>query len=147
MAFWACVFTPGSWSQFKAAGGGTAGFREKAWSRAQRMTRGDVLLCYLADAKCWFALLTVTGEAYWSTQPEIWHGEPFPARIPVEVEVELPETRAVSAGALVDELPRLRRAREAAPGAWAGFLRGAPRLWPDDEGEIVRRAILVAASE
>lgn len=62
-------------------------------------------------------------------------------RVPVEVVEELPEDASVSAEDLVREIPRLKNAADKQPGAWAGFLRGAPRRWPAEDAEVVIAAL------
>ena len=105
------------------------------------MRPGDMLLCYLVEQSAWVAALKVAGLAYWSNEPPIWPGNQFPVRIDVEVVVELPPEHAVSARQLIDALPRLRLANAKNPGSWGGFVRGAPRVWPEDEARTVLAAL------
>jgi hypothetical protein len=140
-ATYVIVFTQESWRQFKRAGANTAGFPERAMSRAKRLAPGDTLLCYLVNGGGWVAALRVAGRAYSATEPPIWTGSVFPVRVPVEMLVELPVQDAVPATELLDRLPRLWRANLKAPGGWAGYIRGTPRLWPEDEAGTVLQAI------
>jgi hypothetical protein len=135
------VFTPASWQQFKAAGANTAGFPDRAMSRAAKIAPKDTLLCYLVDGGGWIAALRVVGAAYWVAEPSIWPQGAFPVRVPVEVLVELPTQRAVRPSEVIDLLPRLWKANLKQGGAWAAFVRGTPRRWPDDEARTLLDAI------
>lgn len=140
-AYYVAVFTRKSWSLFLAAGGTTAGFPSKAWTRVARLRPGDYLLCYLVEVQQWIGLIRVTGEPYSGSEPPVWGAGLFPARVPVEVVEKLSEDTSVSAKDLISQIPRLKSAADKHPGAWAGFLRGAPRRWPADDAEVVIDAI------
>jgi hypothetical protein len=135
------VFTQDSWRQFKEAGANTAGFPEGSGVRAEKLAPGDTLLCYLVNGGGWVAALRVAGRTYSATDPPIWAGGAFPIRIAVEMLVELPVQDAIPATELLDRLPRLWRANLKTPGGWAGYVRGTPRLWPDDEAQTVLEAL------
>jgi len=135
------VFTQDSWRQFKEAGANTAGFPEGSRTRAGKLAPEDTLLCYLVNGGGWVAALRVVGRAYSATNPPIWADGAFPIRIAVEMVVELPVEEAVPATDLLDQLPRLWRANLKTPGGWAGYVRGTPRLWPNDEANTVLDAI------
>jgi hypothetical protein len=139
--YYVVVFTRKSWHLFLAAGGTTAGFPSKAWNRVAKLRPGDYLLCYVVEVKQWIGLIRVTGDPYSGSEPPIWGIGVFPARVPVEVVEELPEDASVSAEDLVRKIPRLKNAADKQPGAWAGFLRGAPRRWPAEDAEVVIDAL------
>jgi hypothetical protein len=140
-SYYVAVFTRKSWLLFLAAGGTTAGFPSTAWPRVAKLRPGDYLLCYLVGVQEWIGLLRVAGEPYSGSEPPIWGDGAFPARVPVEVVEELPEDASVSAKDLVRQIPRLKNAADKNPGAWAAFMRGAPRRWTAEDAGIVIDAL------
>lgn len=108
------------------------------------MASGDMLLCYLVDIGRWMGLLRVTGPAYWSTDPPIWGESQFPVRIPVEFVIDLTDRQGMPAQVLVDRVPSHNKAQQRQPGAWAAYVRGAPRSWPAEDAEIAVDVMRVA---
>jgi hypothetical protein len=141
VAYYVAVFTKTSWRLFQEAGADTAAFPLPAWARVAKLNVGDYLLCYIVEAKQWIGLLRVTGRPYRATEPPIWGVGFFPSRISVEVIEALNADTAVSAKDIIWQIPKLRNAESKQAGAWAGFLRPAPRRWLAEDANVVIDAI------
>ena len=114
MTYWLDLFTIETWREFKEAGGTISGFRESRWSRVKRMKPGDRLLCYAVALKRWIAVLEVTSEPFFSSEPRIWESDDFPARVQVKVDLELGYGghAGTQPGPLLGWQPRIRWCRE-----------------------------------
>jgi len=139
--YFVTVFTRSTWDRFVSTGGKVAGFKSNASGRVNRLVRGDLLLCYIVDGVGFVGILEVTGATNDLVDNGTWKIEDFPIQIPVQVVAELPVHAAVPMMSLIDQLPRLLAANTRQAGAWGGFIRGAPREWPQDEARVVVQAL------
>ena len=46
MAYFLDLFTPETWQAFRESGATVTGFRERHWRQANRVSEGDIFLCY-----------------------------------------------------------------------------------------------------
>jgi restriction system protein len=133
MNYWLDLFTVQTYEEFQRAGAKVSGFRERQWSRCQRIQPGDRLLCYLTGISRWVGAVTVTGAAYRS-EDRIWEMEVFPVRLPVEAEILLPPEHGIPHQSLMSSLHSPAK-------AWAGLLRGSPNLLKAEDGQAILEAI------
>ena len=136
MNYWLDLFTVQTYDEFQKAGGKVSGFRERQWSRCQRMQPGDKLLCYLTGISRWVGVLTVKGPAYRSEE-RIWEMEVFPVRLPVNADLLLPPEHGIPHQSL---MPTLHSPAK----SWAGYLRGSPNLLKPEDGKVILDALLKA---
>lgn len=139
MAYWLDLFTLETWHEFKEAGGSISGFRNSRWSRTQKIKPDDRMLCYVVGLKRWIGVLKVVGEPAYSEEPRIWASNPFPARVAVEIELELNPETAVPARDLLPEMPMFAKLN--ATTGWGAFFMGSPAAWPIVDSKIVIQAI------
>lgn len=135
--YWLDLFTVETWKEFLAAGATVSGFRERRWSRVQRMAPGDYLLCYLTGVSRFLAVLEVTSQPFMAIEPKIW-SEDFPSRVNVRVISQLTPETAVPVHEL---LPALSFFDPNRPHAWTGRVRGSPERWSTEDGEVIVKAI------
>lgn len=138
------VFTRTTWEHFVSSGGSVLGFRSNASERAHRLVEGDRLLGYVVDGVGFVGLLEVAAEED-LTDDTSWGFEDFPIKISVRTLISLPLEAAIPVTSLIRQLPRLFAANQRQPGAWEGFFRGAPKMWPRYEAEVVESALSTAA--
>jgi hypothetical protein len=139
VAYWLDLFTIETWREFKQAGGQISGFRESRWVRVKKMQPGDRLLCYIVGLKRWVGVLKVVGDPWNGTEPAIWQSDTFPARVNVEIELELAPETGVPAVDLIPEMPMFDKLDGMR--GWGAFFMGSPALWQDVDGDIVVKAI------
>ncbi|GAA6524372.1 hypothetical protein [Intrasporangium sp. DVR] len=142
MTYWLDLFTVETWQEFKAAGATTSGFRESRWGRVRKMKPGDLLLCYVVGLQRWIAVLKITGEPFYAAEPRIWESDAFPARVQVEVELELTPETAVPAIELLPEMPMFDKLDGTR--GWGAFFMGSPAAWADADGKVVAEAVRAA---
>jgi hypothetical protein len=139
VAYWLDLFTIETWREFKQAGGQISGFRESRWVRVKKMQPGDRLLCYIVGLKRWVGVLKVVGDPWNGTEPAIWQSDTFPARVNVEIELELAPETGVPAVDLIPEMPMFDKLDGMR--GWGAFFMDSPALWQDVDGDIVVKAI------
>jgi hypothetical protein len=141
------TFTQQTWAEFLQLGSRMAAFRPSAAGRVGRFNQGDRLLCYIVDGVGFVGMLEVTESGHESKEMSAWSGDAFPIRIPVRVVIQLPKSAAIPITSLIASLPRIRSANERQSGAWGGFVRGAPKIWPAAEAEVVVAALIEAEKQ
>src|SRR5215472_11216827 len=81
MNYWLDLFTGTTWHEFREAGATVSGFSARRRAFAQRVKRGDILLCYLTGVMRWVGALEVTGPS--NNTDRIWKDQEFPVRFSV----------------------------------------------------------------
>lgn len=142
MKYWLNLFTFNTWQEFKEAGGAVSGFRERRWRTLEKMTPGDVMICYMTGLSRFFAILEVTGNPYRDETP-IWSEAMFSARIPVKIILELPPENAVPVVDLRDHLSYFQHMTS--PHAWTGHFRSSPLEERLEDARVVISALYDAA--
>jgi hypothetical protein len=130
VAYYLSLFNMETWHEFKAAGGKVGGFRQSRWGHVKKLKPGDRLLGYLVGAKRWVAVLRVTSEPYIATEPKIWAGDDFAARVDVEIESELTPETGVPITEVLPELTLLDKIKDKKGGSWGAFFIGSPHPGP-----------------
>jgi hypothetical protein len=138
------LFTGTTWKEFLDAGASVSGFRESRWSRVQKISPGDYLLCYLTGLSRWIGVLEVTGAAYKDSTP-VWAGESFPCRVPVRVVEALTPETAVPVLDMRNALSIFANLTN--PNRWQGRLRGSPERWKPEDGQAVAAAVAEAKAK
>ena len=140
--YWLDLFTGSTWREFKDAGACVSGFRESRWGSVQKISKGDVFLCYLTGISRFIGILEVTSDPFQDETP-IWKEDLFPCRMKVRLVSELTPETAVPIASLREQLSIFRDLE--GPSAWTGHVRGSPALWDPADGEIIVRAVAEAA--
>lgn len=140
--YWLDLFTYETWQEFLQAGGRVAGFNANRIKTVQSMRPGDMLLCYLTGVSRWIGLLRVIGPAP-DDQSRIWSRADFPARIGVEVVVQLTPETAIPVLEMRDRLSIFQNLRSR--NAWSVAFRRSPAKFSRDDGRIVVAALHNAA--
>jgi hypothetical protein len=137
-SFWLDLFTWATWNEFLNVGGKVSGFRESRWPTVQRVTAGDIFLCYLTGISRFVGALEVTGQPFLDKSP-IWKSDVFPARLPVKVLIQLKAETAVPVHALRDQLSFFQPDPDSP--AWTGLFRGSPNRFNEADGRIIFNAL------
>ncbi len=137
MTYWLDLFTGTTWDEFRRAGASVTGFRERQRSRAGKVKRGDVFLCYLTGVMRWVGALEVVGPSN-DTRP-IWTDD-FPVRLEVKPLIVLDAEWGVPMESLeglvsfyVDQSDK---------GKYKGIVRGSPNRFRDEaDGRAVMQLL------
>ena len=86
MAYFLDLFTPETWDSFQQnTESSITGFRERQRRMAEeRVSKGDIFLCYLTRLSRWCGVLRVESEAYYDDSPILDDPDPFKVRFRVE---------------------------------------------------------------
>lgn len=136
MAYFLDLFTPETWRAFRESGGTVTGFRERHWRLArERISKGDVFLCYLTRLSRWCGLLRVESEAYHDTSPIFEELDPFTVRFKVKPIVLLDFETAVP---IYDDgvwnTLSITNRYEKGTRSWTGFFRGSLNAIEQSDG-------------
>jgi len=150
MNYWLDLFTGTTWKEFRDAGARVSGFSAKRRSVAQRVEKGDLLLCYLTGVMRWVGVLEV-GEVSTDTT-RIWKDQEFPIRFNVKPLMLLEPEHGVPMEHLEGRVSFFANSRD--KGKFRGFVRGSPNLFKnpkdaelilsllrDAEGNPISRAV------
>ncbi len=133
------LFTPETWHAFREIGATTTGFRERHRRLAkERVSQGDIFLCYLTRLSRWCGVLQAESEAYHdsnSIHPDL---DPFPVRFKVKPIVMLEPESAIP---IHDErvwssLTITKQHKRRTP-TWTGFFRASLSKFEEDDGEYL----------
>jgi hypothetical protein len=129
MNYWLDLFTGTTWREFREAGASVSGFSAKRRSVAERVQKGDVLLCYLTGVMRWVGALEV-GDRSTDTR-RIWKDQEFPVRFHVKPLVMLEAEHGVPMEQLEGRVSFFATAKD--KGKFRGFVRGSPNLFKDSK--------------
>jgi hypothetical protein len=89
MKYWLDLFTPYTWQRFREHGATISGFRPRQRKAAyERVTRGDILICYLVKLSRWCGALEVESDAFEDTTPIFADtNDPFSIRFKVKPQI------------------------------------------------------------
>lgn len=139
MAFILDLFTPETWQAFRENGSTVTGFRERHGKLArERVSRGDVFLCYLTRLSRWCGVLQVETEAYQDESPLLDNPDPYIVRFKVKPIVILDPDSAIPI--YEDKVwSRLSVTRDHKKGtsSWTGFFRGSLNVIEGDDGSYL----------
>ena len=139
MAYFLELFTPETWLAFREAGASVTGFRERHRRLAgERVSRGDIFLCYLTRLSRWCGVLQAESDAYYDNSPIHEDLVPFTVRFRVkpivvlEPELAIPiyEAKVWSRLTITNQYERGHR-------LWTGFFRGSLNRFEEDDGSFL----------
>ena len=136
MGYFLDLFTPETWNAFKESGGTVTGFRPRHWRLAsERVSKGDLFLCYLTRLSRWCGLLQVESEAYHDTSPIREELDPFTVRFKVKPIVLLDFETAVPIydDGVWNTLSITNRFKMGTR-YWTGFFRGSLNAFEESDG-------------
>ena len=85
MKYFLDLFSPETWQAFQDIGAGVSGFRERQGRLAgERVSRGDIFLCYLTRLSRWCGVLQVESDSYQDDSPIHEDLDPFTVRFRVK---------------------------------------------------------------
>ena len=132
------LFTPETWRRFRETGGGVTGFREKQRMAGERVSQGDIFLCYLTRLSRWCGVLQVQSEVYDDDTPTFSNPDPFTIRFKVKPLVVLDPEAAVPIHE--DEVwgtLSVTNQYERGNSKWTGFFRNSLRKFDDEDGSYL----------
>lgn len=136
MAYFLDLFTPETWLDFRERGATTTGFRARQWRLAsERVSEGDIFLCYLTRLSRWCGVLQVTSKVYYDNSPI--QGD-FTARFKVEPVVVLePEASVPIQNDEVWNALTITNQHERGFRYWTGFFRSSLSEFEDSDGRFL----------
>jgi len=149
MTFYLDLFTPETWTAFKAHGASIGGFREKQRKSAERIKQGDIFLCYVVRLSRWCGLLEAKSALFVDSTPYFAKPDPFVIRVKVNPVVALDLERSIP---ILDEavwsgLSLTKDIERGAP-SWAQIanLRASLRQIGIQDGQFLRNLLVEQAS-
>lgn len=138
--YWLELFTGTTWDEFRNAGANVSGFRENRKNTVAKITKGDILLCYITGIMHWVGALEVVGSS--TDVRKIWQDGDnseslqFPIRLEVKPIIMLDPEFGVQMKDLEGKIsfymePSDRR------GAFKGTVRGSPIKLKEDDGKVI----------
>lgn len=97
MNYWLDLFTPHTWTNFRAHGAVVSGFRPSQRKVAfEEVKEGDLLICYVVKVSRWSGLLEVVSRAYEDDTPIFEaSNDPFQIRFKVDPKIVLDFDQAI----------------------------------------------------
>ena len=139
MAYLLDLFTPETWQAFRENGATVTGFRERHGRLArERVSQGDVFLCYLTRLSRWCGVLQAETEAYHDDSPLLEDPDPFVVRFKVKPIVLLdPELAIPIYNDKVWSKLTVTKQHKKGTSSWTGFFRGSLNIIEDDDGNYL----------
>ncbi len=125
MKYWLDLFTGTTWDEFRNSGANISGFSDRMRNNVDRMSAGDVLLCYLTGVMRWVGALEVIGPSQYKTR--IWKDAEFPARVAVKPLVMLAPENGIPMADLEGKVSFYEGKEDR--GKFNGFIRMSPNLF------------------
>jgi hypothetical protein len=142
VSYYTDLFTPETWSAFRAHGASVAGFPKRQRNAAEALHPGDVLCCYMTKLSRWCGLLEVSSAVYEDTTPLFTDPDPFVVRLNVNPLLVLDPEQSIP---IADPSlwPNLSFTRELAVqvfgwAQFAGMRSSLRRLLPPDADLLMR---------
>ncbi|MCY4436410.1 MAG: hypothetical protein OXE05_03655 [Chloroflexi bacterium] len=139
MAYILDLFTPETWLAFRGNGATVTGFRERHSRLAsERVSQGDVFLCYLTRLSRWCGVLQAETEAYHDDSPLLDDPDPFTVRFKVKPIVILdPESAIPIYDDKVWEKLTVTKQHEKGTSSWTGLFRGSLNKIGKEDGDYL----------
>ncbi len=137
------LFTPETWEAFREAGATVTGFRERHQRLAEeRISQGDIFLCYLTRLSRWCGVLEVESGPYFDDSPMLASPDPFTVRFKVKpITVLDPELAVPIREQRVWRTLTITNQYDMGHSNWTGFFRGSLNTFEDRDGEFLVRLI------
>ena len=140
MAYFLDLFTPETWHNFQqTTQASVTGFRERQRHMAEdRVSKGDIFLCYLTRLSRWCGILKVQSEVYYDDSPIFDDPDPFTARFKVEPIVLLKPEDAIPIyeDVVWNKLSVTKQFQRGTRG-WTGFFRNSLNELNEDDGNYL----------
>lgn len=143
MNYWIDLFTGTTWREFIDAGASLSGFSAKRGTVAERVKKGDILLCYLTGVMRWVGALEVGDRS--SDTRRIWKDQPFPVRFDVKPLILLDPENGVPMNQLEGSVDFYASAND--KGKFRGFVRASPNLFKNSKDAVLILSLLRQAEE
>ena len=139
MGYFLDLFTPETWLAFRETGATITGFRERHLRLAnERISQGDIFLCYLTRLSRWCGVLQAESEAYHDDSPIHDDLDPFTVRFNVKPIVTLDPELAIP---ILDEKVwnalTITNQYERGHRFWTGFFRGSLNRIEEGDGRYL----------
>ncbi len=133
------LFTPETWEGLRQYGANWSGFRERHRRMAEeRVSPGDMFICYLTRLSRWCGLLKVTSEAYMHHGDDSPESAPFVVRFDVDPVVVLePEFAIPVKDEQVWNRLTITKDYDIDGKRWTGFFRGSLNSFNDQDAEFL----------
>ena len=130
------LFTPETWEAFREAGATVTGFREShRHSAEERVSRGDIFLCYMTRLSRWCGVLEVESEPFFGDKPLLDNPDPFTVRFKVKPLAVLdPELAVPIREERVWRTLTITNQYDMGHPYWTGFFRGSLNTIEDGDG-------------
>ena len=139
MVYFLDLFTPETWATFCNRGASITGFRHRHRRLAtERVSQGDIFICYLTRLSRWCGVLQVKSNAYDDDSPIYEDPDPFTVRFKVKPIVTLEPTLAIPIydDAVWSTLSITNQHQKGTP-SWTGFFRGSLNRFDQDDGRYL----------
>lgn len=133
MTYWLDLFTGTTWREFREAGASVSGFSPQRRHVAQRLKKGDILLCYMTGVMRWVGALEVLGPS--NDTRTIWKDKEFPVRFAVKPLMMLDAEYGVPMEHLEGQVSFFSSAKDR--GKFRGIVRASPNPLTAKDGEVV----------
>ncbi len=134
------LFTPETWEAFCKAGATVTGFRERHQRLAEeRVSQGDIFLCYLTRLSRWCGVLEVESCPYSDDSPLLNDPDSlFTVRFKVKPLVLLdPDVAVPIREQRVWHSLSITKQHDMGSNHWTGFFRGSLNTFEDDDGDFL----------
>ena len=133
------LFTPETWKAFRRNGACITGFRERHRVLAgNRISQGDIFICYLTRLSRWCGVLKVDSDLYHDDAPIFANPDPFTVRFKVKPIVILkPELAIPIHNDKVWSKLTITRSHDKRRSHWTGFFRGSLNRFEEDDGSYL----------
>lgn len=146
MTYYTALFSQKSWSEFRADGARTAGFRRpRPWNPKPfpALAPGDVLLCYVTGVQRWVGVIEILGTT--DDPRPIWSEGDFSLRFDVRAVSALEVNEGVPMRELEGRVTFYASAKDA--GTFHGFVRSSPNVFRSKrDAELVSELIAASAA-
>jgi hypothetical protein len=139
MAYYIDLFSPETYDAFSASSRDISGFRIRQKGAAERISRGDVFVCYVTKVSRWCGLLEVIEGPFVDYSPIfLAESDPFVVRFRVRTIVWLDLSNAIPIhdDVLWKGLSFTRKLEKGSIG-WTGMVRGSLARLDDHDGEFL----------
>lgn len=143
MAYFIDLFSPETYEAFTRSPRDISGFRLRHKSTAERISAGDLLVCYLTRLSHWFGLLEVVEGPYIDDKPIfVTEKDPFVVRFRVQVRVwlEIEKGIPIHDDAIWSGLSFTRQLAKDSL-SWTGKVRGSLAQLEDEDGAFLARKL------
>jgi hypothetical protein len=150
MAYFIDLFSPETYEAFTKSSREISGFRPRHRGMAQRVSPGDIFVCYLTRLSRWFGLLAVLDGPYIDNTPVFVpsnESDPFTIRFHVRPQVwlQIEQSIPIHEDFIWRQLSFTRELNKNST-AWTGKVRGSLVRLNDKDGQLIANAITEQAA-